>query len=41
LVKVEITDGAGYDLVGHVVGDNRLVERPRTYGTLPGARGYR
>jgi ribosomal protein S12 methylthiotransferase len=27
MVKVEITDAAGYDLVGHVVGDNQSVEK--------------
>src|SRR5215510_15709077 len=41
IVKVKITDAAGYDLVGHVVGDiqssrQRLPQRPRT-----GARSYR
>ena len=39
--KVEITDAAGYDLVGHVVGDNRSVTMPQTDGKLPRARGYR
>ena len=41
MVKVEITDAAGYDLVGHVVGDvqsatQRVPQRPVTR-----ARGYR
>lgn len=41
MVTVEITEAAGYDLVGHVVGHNPSMKRPRAYGkTLPRARGY-
>ena len=41
MVKVEIADAAGYDLVGHVVGDVQSVEQRIPQRPLTRARGYR
>ncbi|HKE60995.1 MAG TPA: 30S ribosomal protein S12 methylthiotransferase RimO [Nitrospira sp.] len=41
MVKVEITDAAGYDLVGHVMGDVHSATQRMPQPPLTRARGYR
>ena len=41
MVKVLITDAAGYDLVGHVDGVESAVAMPSSSKTVPRKRGYR
>ncbi|HEX8751407.1 MAG TPA: hypothetical protein VF732_09860, partial [Nitrospira sp.] len=41
IVKVEITDAAGYDLVGHVMGKSQPMNQRLPQGSPRRARGYR